>query len=144
MTIQTILIPVDGSEPSARAVDFAIMLAGALGAELELVTVMDLGQLDFFDSMEQTLEQHLSDWESKLRRDIIQPALDRVPSGGPATSTKVLRGAVYKALLKHITATQPGMVVMGRTSRTAMNRILHGSVSRRLSGSSPVPVTLVG
>lgn len=143
MSIKTIMVPVDGSEPSQRALAFAITLAGPLDAELELVTVMDLGQLDFFDGMSETLNQ-LDDWQDKLQREVLQPALDSIPDGGPRAKTLILRGAVHKSLMGHITSTSPCMVVMGRTGRTAMNRILHGSVSRRISGASPVPVTLVG
>ncbi|MFT4978552.1 MAG: nucleotide-binding universal stress UspA family protein [Myxococcota bacterium] len=143
VSIKTIMVPVDGSEPSTRALDFALQIAGPLGATLDLVTVMDLGQLDFFDGLEQTLDK-LDDWEARLSRDVLQPAIERAAAAGAEGHPTVLRGATYKVLLGHIESTCPSMVVMGRTERTAVNRILHGSVSRRLSTASSVPVVLVG
>ena len=141
MAIKTIMVPIDGSEPSTRAMTFAAELAGPLGAEVELVTVMDLGQLDFYDNMYQTAEE-LEQWQARIQSDVLQVAADQLD--GIRCKTTLLRGPTVKTLLAHMRATNPDLVVMGRTGRTAVNRILHGSVSRRLSASSPVPVALVG
>jgi nucleotide-binding universal stress UspA family protein len=141
MAIKNILVPIDGSEPAMRAVEFAGELAKGLGAEVELVTVLDLGQLDFFDGMYQTLDQ-VENWQEKVRTEILEQAQKQLV--GVSSKITLLRGPTVKALLSHMRATNPGMVIMGRTGRTAVDRILHGSVSRRLSASSSVPVTLVG
>ncbi|MEL6346875.1 MAG: universal stress protein [Myxococcota bacterium] len=143
MPIQKILVPVDGSEPALRALNFAVEVATAMGASLELVTVLDLGQLDFYDGMYRTIEQ-IESWQEEIRSDILMRALDTLPDDRPPTTTTMLKGAAVKALLAHINDSEPDMVVMGRTGRSAVNRILHGSVSSRISAASPVPVTLVG
>lgn len=143
MPLQKIMVPVDGSAPSNHALDFAVSLASALNATVEIVTVLDLGQLDFFDGMYRTTDQ-IELWQEKVKAEILNGALARVPEDGPEVITTLLRGAAVKALLSHIRAASPDMVVMGRTGRSAVDRILHGSVSRRVSGASPVPVTLVG
>lgn len=141
MSIKSILVPVDGSEPSMRAVAFAGSLARGLGAEVELVTVLDLGQLDFFDGVHHTLDQ-VEGWQEKVRTEILVHAQGTLT--GVTSKVTLLRGPTVKALLSHMRTTNPGMVVMGRTGRSAVDRILHGSVSRRISASSDVPVTLVG
>lgn len=142
MTIKTIMVPLDGSEPSLRALDFAAGLAAPLGATIELVTVMDMGQLSFFEGMDASLSRDDS-WKQKLQQEIIQPALERIQDGSLNVQAQTLQGAVFRTLLKHITESQTDMVVMGRTGRNAMNRILNGSVSQRLSAACPVPVTMV-
>ena len=141
MAIKSILVPVDGSEPAVRAVAFAAELAKGLGAEVELVTVLDLGQLDIYEGMYQTLDPS-ENWQEKVRTEILEQA--QATLAGVPSKVTLLRGPTVKALLSHMRATNPGMVIMGRTGRTAVDRILHGSVSRRLSASSTVPVTLVG
>jgi nucleotide-binding universal stress UspA family protein len=48
MSFSRILVPIDGSDPSGRALQLGLQLAASTGAALEVVTVLDLGQLDFY------------------------------------------------------------------------------------------------
>ena len=57
MGIHRILVPIDGSAPSNAALEHAVTIARATGAALDVVTVVDLGQLDFYDGMYRTPEQ---------------------------------------------------------------------------------------
>jgi len=142
MSFSKILVPVDGSEPSTRALQFAVRLAEETGATIELVTVLDLGQLDFYDGMYRTIEQ-VEHWQERLRERVIAEALATIPEGGPPVETVLLKGAAVKAILARIEEVSPDVVVMGRTGRGAIDRMLHGSVSRRIAALSPVPVTVV-
>lgn len=142
MTIKKIMVPLDGSDPSMRALDLAAELAAALGAALELVTVMDMGQLSFFDGIDVSLSKD-KPWEEKLKQEILQPGLARIQSRAVNSQTQILKGPVFQTLMKHVKDSTPDMIVMGRTGRNAVNRLLNGSVSQRLSAASPVPVTMV-
>ena len=143
MSFSTILVPVDGSASSHHAVQFAARLAAHLGASLELVTVLDLGQLDFYDGMYRTVEQ-IEDWQERLREQVLEEAIALLPTGGAPVTTTMLKGPVVKSLLARIVEAQPDLVVMGRTGKGQLERVLYGSVSRRIASLSPVPVTLVG
>jgi nucleotide-binding universal stress UspA family protein len=92
--------------------------------------------------MYRTVEQ-VELWQEKLREGVLAEALASIPSDGPEVTASLLRGPAVRTLLDHIQATAPDMVIMGRTGRGRLDRMLHGSVSRRVSALSAVPVTLV-
>lgn len=136
-----ILVPVDGSPPSDRALDLAVQLASGLNAGLEIVTVIDLSQVDVYDGFYLT-DRQLEELQTKAKNEILDRAKARVATG-VATETRLLRGRAAHVLLEE--AEKPGvaMVVMGRTGKGAFERLVQGSVSRSLAAHSPVPVTIV-
>ncbi len=143
LKIDTILVPVDGSGPSERAVDFAAGLAAATGAALELVTVIDIGQVDVYEGFYLTEEQ-LDQRRAHLQAEVLERAAARVdPALGLSLRTRLLRGAVVKTLLAEIERPEIGLVVIGRTGRSALERILQGSVSERVAKRSADPVVLI-
>ena len=147
MSIKRVLVPLDGSESGWNALKFAAELCADLGAELELVTVMDLGQLEFFDGMYRSHEQ-VERWQEHLREQILSQAISQLPEGTPTPRSTLLRGPVITTLLGEIKRRKPDLVVMGHSGRGALKRVLidgllAGSVSRRLVATSPVPVTVV-
>lgn len=73
-----ILVPVDGSEPSMRAVDLAAEIASATDAEIDLVSVVDLHQVDVYDGFYLTKEQ-LSALKARAQEHILDDARARVP-----------------------------------------------------------------
>lgn len=140
--IDRILVPLDGSDPSFAALDFAAGLAGALGATLDVVTVVDLGQLDFYDGMYHTPEQ-VDAIQTRVKQDILDQARERVPAS-VAAEFDVLHGPVVRTLLARVTGSGADLVVLGRTGKGAMERLFEGSVSRRITSLAKVPVTVVG
>ncbi len=142
MPVRRILVPLDGSESSTRALDHACALAEALEAQLDLVTVLSLGELDFYDGMYLTLDQ-IERWQGQLKDDILADALERVPET-VARRGAVLQGPVVPTILARATSGSCDLIVMGRTGKGRLERILKGSVAQRVSSTAAVPVTLVG
>ncbi len=140
--LQRILVPVDGSEPSDRALDFAVYLATLSGAEVDVVTVLDLGQLDFYDGMYMTLDQ-VEAWQDRLKQHTLDAAMARIPDDGPAATFEVLRGPAARTLLDYAHKRGHGMVVMGRTGKGALREALTGSISSAVVHRAHIPVTLV-
>lgn len=138
---QRILVPVDGSAPSDRALDLAARLAQGLGASLDIVTVLDFSQVDVYDGFYLS-DRQLEELQTKAKREILERAEQLVDDRVPVR-TRLLRGRVTHVLLEE--AEQPGvaMVVLGRTGKGAFERLVQGSVSRHLAAHSPAPVTVV-
>ena len=141
-SLETILVALDGSEPSQRALDFAITLAQSSGARLELVTILDLAHLDPEAGFYLT-EAELEKLRQKLGGDILDPAREKVPPEVTCETT-LLEGRVVERMLSYIDDKKPSMVVLGRTGKTAFQRLLEGSVSRGIVTHASSPVTVVG
>ena len=136
--LKKILVPVDGSEPGARALEHAVMLAQATGAELDILTVVDLRQVDVYDGFYLTDDQ-LSTIETVARKEILQRAADTV--GNVKHSTRLLKGSATALILEE--AEKADLVVVGRTGKNALERFVEGSTSRGLALHCKVPVTIV-
>lgn len=137
-----ILVPVDGSAPSDRALDLAARMAKGLGVSLDIITILDLSQVDVYDGFYLT-DHQLEELQSKAKNEILEGAKLRAERASVAATTRLLRGRAAHVLLEE--AEQPGveMIIMGRTGKGAFERFVQGSVSRSLAAHSPAPVTIV-
>ena len=139
MTLNKILVPTDGSEAAGRALDFAVTLAKATGATLDILTVVDLRQVDVYEGFYLTDEQ-LQHIETEAQEKVLAAAAARVGEGVKA-QTRLLRGPSAAIILEE--AERADMVVVGRTGKNVLERFLEGSTSRNLALHSKVPVTII-
>lgn len=138
-----VVVAVDGSEPSLRALDVGVRLATAFGNRLELICVLDVGAHDAM----RTLTMSESDFERAehwIRDKVLNVANRHVPSDGPRVALRVLRGHAVSMLLAEAERGDVSFMCVGRTGKGALQKVLEGSVSRRLIKLSPVPVVVVG
>jgi nucleotide-binding universal stress UspA family protein len=120
--IETILVPLDGSEAAARALPVAAGLADRLGAEIHLVAVADHGRS-----------------VAELRA-----ALDRAPMRADRVRREVLTEAEpAPALAAHLRTLAHPAVCMASHGRGRSAAIL-GSVAAELVAAVRVPVVVAG
>ncbi len=136
-----ILVAVDGSEASERAVKFAARMALDLGAELDLVAIVDLQQLKGHEGFTMSDEQ-VMDWQRAVKHRLLRRAAEAM--GDAPHTLRVLDGNAANVLHAEVCKRQPRMVVLGRTGKGSVEAWFMGSVSRYLSSRSPVPVCIVG
>jgi nucleotide-binding universal stress UspA family protein len=138
-----ILVPVDGSEPSLRAVTLAIKLAkGARTSRILLVTVQTLAALDAGDLriLDPSLAHEAArrSGEKALRR-----AVARVKAAKLRFSTRVEFGPIAKTLARIARNEHVGHIVMGTRGLGGVRGLLLGSVATQLIHLATVPITLV-
>ena len=136
-----ILVPIDGSHNSARALAFALRLAAATpGSRLELLNVQPGVPNAVSRFMAKT---ELADYHREEAMKVLLPALASVAQAGVAHDHHIgvgEPGAVIAAFAKHLHCTQ---VVMGaRGVGGALGRLL-GSVASDALEQVDLPVTLV-
>lgn len=136
-----ILVPVDGSAPAERALELAVRLAPSLGAELDVVTVLDLSQVDVYDGFYLS-DAQLEALQKKVKSEILESAAQKVGERAKVR-TRLLRGRAAQTLLDEAEDAGVVLIVMGRTGKGAFERLVQGSVSRNLAAHSPVPITVV-
>jgi len=144
MAFQSILVPVDYSEPSRRALELALSLAGA--PAVTVVHVWDrppyVGEevIAHPDGSRRSLSELIRD---NAERDMTEfLALVKVPEG-TAFEHRLLSGDPVSAILAE--ASKPGydVLVVGTHGRTGMTKLLLGSVTEKLIRLSPIPVLAV-
>jgi len=135
-----VLVPIDGSEASHRAVRFAARVAPALGARLDIVHVLDLSLRNVYDGFYLASER-LALIEEEVE-EMLRTARALLPDGVEAT-TRSIKGSVLEMLLLESGNADVELVVLGRTGKGAITRLIEGSVSRGLAFHADAPVSLV-
>jgi len=134
---QHILVPVDFSEPSRRALDEAGDIASRTGARVTLLHVLELPAIyrgqppaDFVQDIDQRASTQLDDWgelvEQKTRAKV----------------ERIVRTGVAPAQVLSVIAEDPSvdLVVVGSHGRTGMKRLVLGSVAEKLVRHAGLPV----
>jgi nucleotide-binding universal stress UspA family protein len=138
-----LLVPVDGSAPSLRAVKLAIAMAKtARSSELLLVTVQNLAALGAADLgfLDPTLTRQAArrGGEKALRKAIAAAKAAKLNF-----STRVEIGPIAESVAKIARQEKVDHIVMGTRGLGGVRGLLLGSVATQLIHLVEVPVTLV-
>lgn len=140
-----VLVPIDGSDPSWKALDHAIeQYDGATIAILHVVSPTE-GLYEgpdggYFDqgAYERALDrgEELCDRaETRIREQVTETST--------TVKTAVETGRPAREILAYADAHDVDHVVIGSHGRSGVSRILLGSVAETVTRRSPVPVTVV-
>lgn len=136
-----IVVPVDGSELSERAIPVAVALARGLAATLHVLTV--------WEPEDQDLERHFPALASDLAKAAEKyygDYLSRVArKAEPLTVVGEVRsGRPSEQILAYATEKGARFIVMSTHGRSGVSRWWYGSVADRIVHTSPIPVVVVG
>jgi universal stress protein A len=139
MTIQRILVGVDGSVGSRRAVAFAADRAADLGAEVIVVMVMDPSR-EFVRDLPPT---GLTNWRQDVRRKLKTEWVEPLRQAGVSLSIEVLEGLPAETLIKKADDLAVDLIVIGTHGHGGIADRLTGSVSYTLTHRARRPVIVV-
>ncbi|MDX1647501.1 MAG: universal stress protein [Longimicrobiales bacterium] len=134
--VDTILVPLDGTDFAEHALAHAVALAREADAEVALVTVevpppMAFPDVNFLEPLS----------EAELR--YLHRVGERVRAAGVDVSTKVLTGNVPEALERYRQDVGAGLTVMSTHGRGPLARAWLGSVADHFVRSTTAPVLMV-
>lgn len=141
MNIKTILVPLDGSDESRRALALAADLAGKYGAGLVLLHVVDLNQkMSALDrvTMSGYVPAEILEDGYRLTAD----ALRSVPADISA-KTETVAGDPAETILRRAESLQAGLIVLGSRGMGAVAGLVMGSVSQTVLHRARCPVVVV-
>lgn len=139
-----VLVAVDGSEGSQRALDYAIARAENSGAKLLLSHVVEWSPYSFHTN-EELAERH-SRREEELGRasnQLLKPMAEHCKSKGMSVETTIAHGNIVEILNRQAEEHQAAQIVIGRRGVSGVKSLLFGSVAANLVQSSSIPVTVV-
>ncbi len=137
--IGAVLLATDLSATSDPAEAEAMRLAGALGARLIAVSVIDPGALRMPGGHYRARVDQV-----RTEREVAAQALvARAHEAGVATAFLVWEGDPGEAIVDAASAEGADLIVLGTHGRRGVNRSLFGSVSDHVVRNAPCPVVVV-
>ncbi|MBR5163359.1 MAG: universal stress protein [Schwartzia sp.] len=136
--MEKILVPVDGSESSERALKKAIELAVALKAKLSFLYVANVNQL----AVNSCLSAELLEAVNKAGEVILSHAEERVPTG--VESERLLEtGSPASAIIDVAEESGIDLIVMGSRGLGLVKGVLLGSVSQYVVENAKCAVMVI-
>jgi len=134
-----ILVAIDGSPASEKALAAAVDLAANYRAELTALGVVEVpevvGMIDEVDEIRQGTEVYL--------RQINEAAVNYARSRGVGLRSVLVRGHAAEAIVKYAESEGVNLIVVGEHGHWRIARFLLGSTSDRVSEHSPCTVMIV-
>jgi nucleotide-binding universal stress UspA family protein len=136
-----ILVPLDGSGFGEIALPVAAAIAQRSGSELELVMAhTSVPHLDLSGGTEAEIDAALRGREGAYLKDVAEQVRRRFEI---SVTTSVLDGATVNAIVKHVVADPPQLIVMSTHGRAGASRFFLGSAADRLVRELHCPFLLV-
>jgi nucleotide-binding universal stress UspA family protein len=134
-----ILIPTDGSEQAAAAIDVGVDITSNYDARLHALSIVepiamgvDFQSADVFELLEEAAQSAVDSVENKAS----QASLSEI-------ETSVKYGHPYREIHSYVDANEIDLIVMGAHGRSGLERYLLGSVTEKVVRTSAVPVLTV-
>lgn len=159
-TYKTILVPVDGSENSIRAVDRAVELAKVFESSITILHVIDIQTFSqyryssarksednlsgraSYEDMLKTQSEIVEDYEKVKGRDLLEAVKARVPEGIPVETTLVY-GYPKSEIIRAAEVRNPDLIVIGSMGVGGVLGFFMGGVSTYVASQAKCPVLIV-
>ncbi len=138
-----ILIPVDGSDEAARAVDYVIRSVAWL-KEKPLVCLLNVqwklasGNVKLFIS-----QDTINDYYREQGVSALAAARAKLDAAGLAYGYHISIGAPAEAIVQYAQARQVDQIVMSAHGQDNLSNLLLGSVASKVTNLSSIPVLLI-
>lgn len=144
---ERILVGVDGSTHAEHALRHAATLAKALGAELRIVHVVDMGMLPLAPELALDVERIAGARRAEGEK-LLAAALEQARAAGVTAEARLVETGmpaqqVAAALVGEAASWPADVVVLGARGRGGLERLLLGSVADGVARRSAAPVLLV-
>jgi nucleotide-binding universal stress UspA family protein len=144
--MRRLLVPLDGSPPSLRALDHAIELANAFKASgpvhIHIVCVHEMPS-DYGRSAAYFTAEQIAQMEEQYSTAVLQPAIERLKASNLPFSSESAAGEVAHAIVDSAAKQGCDGIVMGTRGMGTIGSLMLGSVATKVVHLTKLPVMLV-
>ena len=139
-----ILVPTDGSEITAKAVQTAIGIARLCGAELFVLAVKEPFPYSAISEMQPVPPQEFYDAQERIAQSRVEAAAEIAKAAGLAVEGATVEALhPWEAILEHAKDKACDLIVMASHGRRGLSALLLGSETQKVLTHSPVPVLVI-
>jgi nucleotide-binding universal stress UspA family protein len=134
-----LLVPIDFSACSERALDYACELAARLGARIHVINAIGAALPELSVALTDQMISSLRTSNAAALDKLIEPRRKRAAFG----EITVVDGDARDAILQAARAVHADLIVIGTHGRRGLSRVLLGSVAEDILRRAPCPVLAV-
>lgn len=139
-----IVVPLDGSGWSERAIPHAVDLAHSNGAELILLHVFKPPAPEYIDQLALAGQDDQLQQLREEKKQYLVSVRNQIRSEHVTVRVQMIEGAgVASIICDYINEEQPDLVVMTSHGRTGIGRWLFGSVAHKVMQEIQIPVMII-
>jgi nucleotide-binding universal stress UspA family protein len=139
-----ILLPTDGSEITAKAVQAAIGMARLAGAELFVIGVKEPFPYSAISEMQPVPPQEFYDAQERIAAEQVKAVTDAATAAGIQCRGHTVEALhPWEAILDHAKTQGCDLVVMASHGRRGVSALLLGSETQKVLTHSTLPVLVV-
>jgi nucleotide-binding universal stress UspA family protein len=139
-----LLVPIDGSECSLRALGHAIELAKARAGMAELILLQVNPDPILYSEIQVYAEtERILELQRKQSEALLAPAAEKVRAAGVPCRADIERGDAATVIARQADTLRCGGIVMGTRGMSAIGNLFLGSAATKVVHLANVPVTLV-
>ena len=141
---RNILVPTDGSDITAKAVQAAIELARALGAKLTAISVKEPFPYSAISEMQPVPPQEFYDAQERIAAARVKAVVDAANLAQVECSAYTVEAIhPWEALVDHAKAQGCDLIVMASHGRRGVSALLLGSETQKVLTHCAVPVLVI-
>jgi nucleotide-binding universal stress UspA family protein len=139
-----ILIPTDGSDITAKAVETAISLAKVHSSSLYAISVKEPFPYSAISEMQPVPPQEFYDAQERIAAARVKSVVDAATAAGVTCNGHTVEALhAWEAIIDHAKAQQCDLIVMASHGRRGVAALLLGSETSRVLTHSEMPVLIV-
>ncbi|WP_394741413.1 universal stress protein [Natronococcus roseus] len=138
---ESVLVPVDRSARSDRALEYAI--ESFPDAELIALHVINPSSYWYGDTDGYIYNDEIETWLRGQGRTVLEEARETAAEYDREVRTELKLGSPARTITEYATAHDVDHIVLGSHGRDGVSRILLGSVAETVARRAPVPVTII-
>jgi len=141
---QRILVPTDGSDITAKAVQTAIGLARKLSGQLYVISVKEPFPYSAISEMQPTPPQEFFDAQERIAASRVKQVVEQARAADiPCEAHTVEALHPWEAIVDHAQQQNCDLIVMASHGRRGMASLLLGSETQKVLTHTTIPVLVV-
>jgi nucleotide-binding universal stress UspA family protein len=139
-----ILVPTDGSDITAKAIETSIALAQSVGAQLYTISVKEPFPYSAISEMQPTPPQEFFDAQERIAAKRVQHVVELATTAGLVCHAHTVEALhPWEAIIDHAKRLECDLLVMASHGRRGVSALLLGSETQKVLTHSKVPVLIV-
>ncbi|MBN8486632.1 MAG: universal stress protein [Burkholderiales bacterium] len=141
---RNILVPTDGSDITAKAVQAALTLAKTLGAKLTVISVKEPFPYSAISEMQPVPPQEFYDAQERIAAARVKTVAEAAAAAGVACEAATVEAVhPWEAIVDHAKRQGCDLIVMASHGRRGVSALLLGSETQKVLTHCQVPVLVI-